>query len=148
MTAYTELLTDKSRPNIGDVLITKDGTLGRVAIACRDNICINQSVALVQPDREFISSEFLALSLQAPYMQKKLIGDAGGSTIKHIYITKLAKTNVALPPRAEQLRIVERMHAIQQVLQNSEDNLHCLGRHKAGLMQDLLTGRVRVKGAA
>ena len=47
--AFQSLLTDKSRPQIGDVLVTKDGTLGRIAVVDRNDICINQSVALLQP---------------------------------------------------------------------------------------------------
>ena len=46
--AYNELLTDKSRPKIGDVLITKDGSIGRVAICDRDDLCINQSIAVAR----------------------------------------------------------------------------------------------------
>ena len=38
-------LTAKSRPQAGDILVTKDGTLGRLAVVDREDICINQSVA-------------------------------------------------------------------------------------------------------
>jgi type I restriction enzyme S subunit len=84
--AYEELLTDKSRPNIGDVLITKDGTLGRVGIVEAEDVCINQSVAVLQPNN-LIRSRFLAWTLRAPTMQWRLLQDAGGSAIKHLYIT-------------------------------------------------------------
>ena len=45
MEAYRNDITEKSRPKKGDVLITKDGTLGRVAIHEGQEACINQSVA-------------------------------------------------------------------------------------------------------
>jgi type I restriction enzyme, S subunit len=44
--AFSRALTDKSRPRRGDILLTKDGTLGRVAVASEERVCINQSVAL------------------------------------------------------------------------------------------------------
>ncbi len=47
--AFDRLLTEKSRPKIGDVLLTKDGTLGRIAIVEREDVCINQSVAVLRP---------------------------------------------------------------------------------------------------
>ena len=47
--AFDHDLTDKSRPKVGDVLLTKDGTLGRVAIHDGRPACINQSVALIRP---------------------------------------------------------------------------------------------------
>ena len=37
--------------------------------------------------------------------------DAGGTTIKHIYITRLVKMKIALPPtESEQARIVDFIH--------------------------------------
>src|SRR5690606_31428610 len=57
--AFREMLTDKSRPKAGDLLLTKDGTLGRVAVHDGRPACINQSVALIRPDTRIMSSEFL-----------------------------------------------------------------------------------------
>lgn len=86
--AYINLLTDKSRPVIGDVLLTKDGSIGRVAVVDRANICINQSVALLRPNHNILP-RFLKYLLEAPYYQGKMEADSDGSTIKHIYITSL-----------------------------------------------------------
>jgi len=99
--AYRSLLTDKSRPRIGDVLLTKDGSIGRVAVVDRSDTCINQSVALLRPNSS-IESRFLAFLLRSPYYQKQMEGDSDGSTIKHIYITRVDKMEIALPPIEEQ----------------------------------------------
>jgi type I restriction enzyme S subunit len=61
LTAFTNNLTDKSRPRLGDVLLTKDGSIGRVAVVDREGICINQSVALIRPN-ERIAPDFLKFS--------------------------------------------------------------------------------------
>lgn len=94
--AFDSLLTDKSRPQIGDVLVTKDGTLGRIAVVDRAGVCINQSVALLQP-ADAIRSRFLHYLLEAPQNFERMLGDADGTTIKHIYITRLARMEVAVP---------------------------------------------------
>jgi len=90
-------LTKKSKPKVNDILLTKDGTLGRVAVVDRSNICINQSIALLRPNKR-IDPYFLKYLLQAPYYQNKMEQDASGTTIKHIYITKVDKMKVAVPP--------------------------------------------------
>jgi type I restriction enzyme S subunit len=103
--AFDKLLTDKSRPKIGDVLLTKDGTLGRLAVVDRADVCINQSVALLRLNRR-IEPHFLKRLLSSRGHQNRMMDDAGGTTIKHIYITRVDKMDVAFPNSEEQRRIV------------------------------------------
>ena len=77
------MLTSKSKPHIGDVLLTKDGTLGRIAVVDIDGICINQSVAVLRPNGTCDAS-FIQHLLESEKYQKVMLDDAGGSTIKHI----------------------------------------------------------------
>ncbi|WP_196776087.1 restriction endonuclease subunit S [Burkholderia multivorans] len=109
--AYKMLLTDKSRPRIGDVLLTKDGSIGRVAVVDRDGICINQSVALLRPNK-LVIPRFLAFLLRSPYYQAKMEADSDGSTIKHIYITRVDKMEIAVPPISEQEMYLSLLGAI------------------------------------
>ena len=94
-------LTNKSKPIIGSVLLTKDGTLGRTAIVEDNNICVNQSVAVLNVN-EKILPRFLEVLLRVPLYQEKMLKDAGGGTIKHIYITKVDKMMVTVPNTEEQ----------------------------------------------
>lgn len=109
--AYRRALTDKSRPKTGDVLLTKDGSIGRVAVCDRENICINQSVAVLQPNLR-IKSKFLKYLLESPYYQQRMDNDADGSTIKHIYITRVDKMHVAVPSLPEQDTIISVLGAL------------------------------------
>ena len=104
--AYETLLTDKSKPTIGDVLLTKDGTLGRLAVVDRDGICINQSVAVISPS-DALNSYFLKWQLSSPVFQRKMISEAGGTTIKHIYITRVDKMDIYVPSLERQRECVE-----------------------------------------
>ncbi len=142
--AYREFLTDKSRPAIGTVLITKDGTLGRVALVDRDDICINQSVASLVPDTNKIESDFLSYSLQSSAMQARILAESGGTSVKHIYISKLSKTLLALPPLKEQRRIAEIAKAGERNLERQMGALAQLKSTKNSVASDLLTGRRRV----
>lgn len=137
------LLSAKSRPNIGDVLVTKDGTLGRVAVLDRDDVCVNQSVAVLSP-KTGADSSYLATYLQSPIGQERMLADSGGSTIKHLYISKLAEMSTPWPEEHEMDVIVSRISGMTARLENEESLLSKLNRQKSGLMDDLLTGRVRV----
>lgn len=146
-TAFSRKLTNKSRPQPGDILITKDGTLGRVAKLKVSGVCVNQSVAVVRPT-EASWSDYMETYLLSPMGQGSMLSDSGGSTIKHLYISKLAKLPIPLPPREEALRIVEVTKQWELVQRFDSGRLTKLRLLKEGLMVDLLTGRMRVGTSA
>ena len=49
---------------------------------------------------------FVAFVLDAQPYQEEMILDAGGTTIKHIYISRLSKMRIALPPVEEQVELI------------------------------------------
>lgn len=109
--AFHSNLTDKSRPKIGDILLTKDGSIGRVAVCDRSDVCINQSVALLRPNSDILPT-FLSYLLQAPVYQRRMESDSDGSTIKHIYITRVDKMPILVPDLQGQAAIVELLGAL------------------------------------
>jgi type I restriction enzyme S subunit len=136
--AYKNDLTQKSKPNLGDILITKDGTLGRIAVVDRTGICINQSVACLRPLLD-TDVRFLVHYLRSDIGQERMLADAGGSTIKHIYITKLAQMEVPVPPREERTRISDILDTIDSTIAHTSSLIAKLKQMKAGLLHDLLT---------
>jgi type I restriction enzyme S subunit len=136
--AYKNDLTQKSKPNLGDILITKDGTLGRIAVVDRTGICINQSVACLRPLLD-TDVRFLVHYLRSDIGQERMLADAGGSTIKHLYITKLAQMEVPVPPREERTRISDILDTIDSTIAHTSSLLAKLKQMKAGLLHDLLT---------
>jgi len=144
--AYKNDLTQKSKPDLGDILITKDGTLGRIAVVDRIDICINQSVACLRPLPD-TDVKFLVHYLRSEQGQERMLADAEGSTIKHIYITKLAQMEVPIPPREEARKISDILDSHNTRIRKEETYRDKLKLQKQGLMQDLLTGKVRVKDA-
>lgn len=144
--AFKNLLTDKSRPSVGDVLLTKDGTLGRVAVVDKPDICVNQSVAVLRPSSR-MDSNFLRHLLESAYYQDRMIADAGGTTIKHIYITRVDKMDVSYPTSLpEQRRIVRKLdlfatetERLNAIYQRKLDNLAEL---RQAILQKAFAGEI------
>jgi type I restriction enzyme S subunit len=67
-----------------------------------------------------------------------------GSTATGIQRAELVKLDFRVPPVAEQSLIAERMFAIESALINESLALEKQKMEKAGLMDDLLTGSIRV----
>lgn len=118
-----DLLTSKSKPILGDVLLTKDGTLGRTAIVEDENICVNQSVAVLRCNNNVLP-RFLTLLLQLPEYQTEMTKNSGGGTIKHIYITKVDKMLVKIPDinsQKDYISFVEQVDKSKVAVQKSLD---------------------------
>lgn len=130
-----EELTAKSKPAVGDVLLTKDGTLGRCAVVEEDEICVNQSVAVLKCNNKILP-KFLAILLQMPEYQREMLKNAGGGTIKHIYITKIVDMQImvpAIPQQIEFLSFVEQSEKLKTTIQQSLDKLEVM---KKAMMQE------------
>jgi len=143
--AFINLLTDKSRPQLGDVLLTKDGTLGRTAVVDRSGICINQSVAVLSPNSKIIP-EYLAEMLATNHCQKQMIEGAGGTTIKHLYITRVPKVQVSVPPLGEQEARLEWLAVLREqgerLLSHAKHKLDDLNRVRQSLLQKAFSGEL------
>jgi len=111
--AYDKLITDKSRPELEDILLTKDGTLGRIALVTIVPLCINQSVALIKPNKTTVIPQYLKLLLESSKYQRIMKANAGGAIIKHIYITTIDKMKIAVPGLKKQQEIVKKLEAVQ-----------------------------------
>lgn len=144
--AYKRLLTAKSKPRLNDILLTKDGTLGRLALVGNETICINQSVAVLRSNDQ-TDPAFLKLLLEGSRYQRRMVEDAGGSTIKHIYITVVDKMPIGIPPdKAEQRKIAEALSDMDTLLAGLDRLIAKKRELKQAAMQQLLTGQTRLPG--
>lgn len=106
--------------------------------------CINQSVALLRCNDK-VKSQFLKLLLETEKYYQKMLDAAGGSTIKHIYITIVDKMLIGLPSNPkERVAIYRKASANIDRINVEKKYLEKLKLKKNGLMQDLLTGKVSV----
>jgi type I restriction enzyme S subunit len=146
ISSFQKLLTAKSKPRVNDVLLTKDGSLGRLALVGEETICINQSVAVLRAN-EKVEPNFLKLLLESPWYQTRMLEDAGGSTIKHIYITIVDKMPIGLPlDKAEQRAIASALSDVDALIAGLEKLIAKKRNLKQAAMQQLLTGQTRLPG--
>lgn len=96
----------RTKIEVGDVLITIVGTIGRTAVVSdTTRFALQRSVAVMKPN--MIDSKYLMYVLQAPMIIDWLNANAKGNAQVGIYLKDLAKLSFPLPPLAEQKRIVE-----------------------------------------
>lgn len=91
------------------------------------------------------SADFLQLVLQTTKTRRQIQAHAVGTSESMVKISgkTVSTLLVALPKKTEQSQILERMAACDVRLKAESDKAKVLREIKAGLMGDLLTGRVR-----
>ncbi len=134
----------RSRLRPGDLLFTIRGTVGRMAFVPEilNGANITQDTArlsIVRADPNFVRYFFSARVPQL-FIETHTIGQA----VKGINLGELRRLPIALPNIAEQRRIANMLLGADKRLTCESHDVAKLRTLKQGLMDDLLTGRVRV----
>ena len=131
-------------PELGDVLITTEAPLGNIAQIDIEGLALAQRVIKYRCVENEMLNDFLKHSMMAAYFQKELEAESTGSTVKGIKGSRLHKLEVFKPQIDEQNSIVQGLKPIESKIQTEQQALAKYQQLKAGLLQDLLTGKVAV----
>lgn len=136
----------RADPKVGDVLVTKDGTLGvsRLVESWHPEFSIFVSVALLRPLGSRLRPQMLHIFFDSGAYERQLGHLSAGTGLKHIHLEHFRRFVIPLPGVDEQDRIGSMAGLIESKLQVEERQLDKLRKAKHGLMQDLLTGHVSV----
>ena len=135
-----------SREN--DILLTHKATIGKVAIVpnIKDYVMLTPQVTYYRiKKQENLIPSFLKYYFESSKFQKELEVMSKQSTRSYIGITNQKKLSILLPSIEEQTSIVEILDTIVLKQKKEENKLQQLKIIKNGLMQQLLTGQVRIK---
>jgi type I restriction enzyme S subunit len=134
----------RSRVVSGDLLLSIKATTGELGIVppgFSGNISRDLARIRLQASD---NPAYFKYQLQSDAGQRRLSGIIVGTTRREISIIPLRNLLVARPKKAEQDAIAERIQGTEKDMAALKTEFDKLLRLKAGLMQDLLTGRVPV----
>lgn len=138
-------------PNIqvsnGDLLLTKDGTIGKVAYISDLNrpATLNSGVFVVRPITDAYTAHFMFYALESSVFKEFLQQLSAGSTINHLYQKDLVKFDLYVPPTTEeQEAITGILFDMDLDIYKLEEKLSKYQKIKIGMIDELLTGKVRL----
>lgn len=104
-----ETWTRRSKPQKGDVLLTREAPLGEVGIITTDeNIFLGQRIMQYRADKNKIDPYFLLYSFLSPDLQQQFsMHEGSGSVVSHIRVGDCSKFEINIPPLEIQRSIVE-----------------------------------------
>lgn len=130
-----------------NVLVTKDGTIGKVALVPKlDRPATLNSGVFVFRTTSSLLSNFLYRVLLSSIFREFINTLSAGSTIKHLYQKDLSNFEFKIPQDSqEQEAIALILTAMDEEIEFLETEKEKMIQIKEGAMDDLLTGRVRLK---
>jgi len=105
---------------------------------------LNQRVGRIQPLKA-VNKEFLYCLFESRIVSESIEKIIFGSDPPNISGTQIESIEVPLPPLSEQTQIAESTKCLQKTISEKTKYVASINCLKKALMQDLLTGKVRVK---
>jgi type I restriction enzyme S subunit len=132
------------RVNIGDFLLSNSMSFGRPYIL-KINGCIHDGWLVLQNYQESFDREFLYYTLMSEDVFKQYLSKASGSGVLNLN-KELVKTVELNKPKdiREQVRIATVLSDMDKEIENLEQKLSKYQLAKQGMMQQLLTGKIRL----
>lgn len=119
-----------SAPVEGDVLFSKDGTVGKVSVVRGSTkFAVLSSIAILRPDRNLIDSDYLGHVLRSPAVVDQALKKKTGSAIRRIILSDLKSVRFPVPKLSEQQKIaaiLEKADALRAKRREAIDKLEQL----------------------
>lgn len=136
----------KIQLQIGDILLTKDGTIGKVAYVDRLPVAatLNSGVFVIRPINNSYNSLYFYYVLRSRIFTDFLEKLQAGSTINHLYQKDFLNFSFATPQLPEQEAIARVLSDIDAEIAALEERRKKTKDIKKAMMQELLTGKTRL----
>jgi len=139
-----EIFARKCKPRLGDVLIGKAASVGKVAIVENNlNFNIWSPIALIRSSKH-IFPKFLYYQLLSADCISQIMLRTNASSQGNIGMADIETIQIAYPPFEEQTAIAAVLSDMDAEIEALEARLAKIRALKAGIMQALLTGRIRL----
>jgi len=122
--AHKELIK-RCHPEKDDLLITKSGTIGRMALVPeKPEFSLFVSVALIKNKKDLIHSKFLKLCLENFINSINISQDIKGGLLKNFHLEDIRETLVPKVTLNEQEAIISKLEELFSELDKGIENLH------------------------
>jgi type I restriction enzyme S subunit len=137
--------TKRTIPVVGDVLFTREAPAGESCMVPKGvKVCMGQRMVLLRPKKELVDPDLFSFYLSSEFAALAIYERSIGTTVSRINIEDIKRIPCIVPPLKEQQYIAKAIQSCQSSISSKESKLNRLVATKKALMQDLLTGKVRV----
>jgi len=145
MSEFDNHKLSKSKLSENDVVSVRTGYPGTSSVITKGiEGCNCIDLVISRPNQLLLNSHFLALFINSELGRKQILNHQSGVAQQHFNVGQMKELIIVKLTINEQLRILNQINCLNNQLTNFNTNLSKLQSLKTGLMQDLLSGKVRV----
>lgn len=110
----------KYKPQSGDIIITRVGTYGNIALVTDDTkFCLGQNTVILNVDQKMIDNKYLFYYLTSPKGQQQIESRVTGSTQKTISLKSLKEINIIRHDYYKEKQIGNLLYKIDNKINNN-----------------------------
>lgn len=136
----------------GDILVTKDGTIGKIAVVTRLNkpACLNSGIFVVKPKYTSVfNPNYFYWLLESPLLKSfNNYMNLGGTTIIHLYQNIFERMPLVIPSKKEQKAIADyldhKCSEIDSLINIKLSKIDSLKDYKKSIIYEYVTGKREV----
>lgn len=145
---YNTLIKNGCRPEIDDILMSKDGTIGKVAIVKNNNFVVLSSLALIRPNEKLISN-YLAYWLESSVNKNQMESYLAGAALRRLTLQSINKLIVVVPSLRDQRELVDNLNKLlaplDEILVKINAQIEKLKEYRQSLINEAVTGKIKVR---
>ncbi len=135
----------RAEPQSGDLIFTREAPVGEAFVVPPwMRICLGQRVMLLRPAPKILDSVYMLSQIYSGFVSARISVLTAGTTNPHLNVSEVRKFLIPVPPIGEQQSIARIVSEFDAEINLRTDELRKFRLLRQGLMDDLLTGRVRV----
>ena len=149
--SYQHLVKSGCQPFAGDILFSKDGTIGQTAVT-PDGISfvVASSLIIIRPNRSVVRPSFLNFLLQSCATKEQVESFVKGAALRRLSIQNLLKVFGAFPDVYEQDAISRYLGAVlanySELESKAREAISLMQERRTALISAAVTGKIDLRG--
>jgi type I restriction enzyme S subunit len=140
---YKDLVKNDCKPLKGDVLFSKDGTIGKVLVINKEEpLVILSSIAILRPNQAILNPIYLAKITESDFVVNQAKNLQSGSALRRIILKSLKTAKIPLPPLPLQQEFAKLVEDIETEKTRQAESKKKLDELFNSLMQRAFTGEL------
>lgn len=150
---YEYMVRTGCRPRPGDILFSKDGTVGKTAVVpTGHDFVVASSLVILQPDHSAVESRFLDYVLRSHGVQAQVGLFVKGAGLPRISVANVGRLVVEVPDLDAQslaVRVLDdSLESLTHLVMRAETAIDLLRERRQALISAAVTGQIDVGGAS